>query len=89
MRKSIQAVINYNSLGTATFIIAYVGTTNFKNFWDGAYTYLKEFSYPLEVKRVVQELPDISAAVRCASVIISRDGYDFPTYFIAINIGRR
>ena len=83
-----KAVVNYNSLGTATFIIAYVGAANFQNFWDGAYAYLKAFSYPLEVKKAVEELPHISAAVRCASVILSKDGYDFPTYFIAVNIGR-
>ena len=83
-----KAVVNYNALGTATFIIAYVGVANFQNFWNGTYAYLKSFSYPLEVKRTVEEIPHTNAAVRCANLILSRDEYDFPVYFIAINIGR-
>ncbi len=83
-----KAVVNYNPLGTATFILAYVGAEDFQGFWNGTYTYLKEFSYPLEVKKSVEEMTHTSAALRCANMILSRDGYDFPTYFIAINIGR-
>lgn len=83
-----KAVVNYNALGTATFIVAYVGVADFQSFWNGVYTYLKAFSYPLEVKRSVEEMAHTSAAVRCANTILSRDGYDFPVYFIAVNIGR-
>lgn len=50
-----KAVVNYNALGTATFIVAYVGVADFQSFWNGVYTYLKAFSYPLEVKRSVEE----------------------------------
>ena len=39
-------------------------------------------------KRSVEEMAHTSAAVRCANTILSRDGYDFPVYFIAVNIGR-
>lgn len=81
-----KAVVNYNALGTATFIIAYVGVVNFQDFWNGTYEYLKNFSYPLEVKRVTKEYAYPNAAVRVANIILSRDGYDFPTYFIAVNI---
>ena len=81
-------VVNYNALGTATFIVAYVGVADFQSFWNGVYTYLKAFSYPLEVKRSVEEMAHTSAAVRCANTILSRGGYDFPVYFIAVNIGR-
>lgn len=83
-----KAVVNYNALGTATFIVAYVGVADFQGFWNGIYTYLKVFSYPLEVKKSVEEMTHTSAAVRCANTILSRDGYDFPVYFIAVNIGR-
>ena len=83
-----KAVGNYNALGTATFIIAYVGTADFQGFWHSTYAYLKTFSYPLEVKKSVEEITQTSAAVRCAYLILSRDGFDFPTYFIAVNIRR-
>lgn len=83
-----KAVVNYNALGTATFIIAYVGAADFQGFWNSTCTYLKTFLYPLEVKKSVEEMTQSSAAVRCANMILSRDGYDFPTYFIAVNIGR-
>lgn len=81
-----KAVINYNALGTPTFIIAYVGAANFQEFCCKAYEYLKIFTYPLEIKKEMEEIP-VNAAVRCASIILSKDGFDFPTYFIAVNIG--
>ena len=82
-----KAIVNYNALGTATFIVAYVRVADFQEFWNGTYTYLKTFSYPLEVKKSVEEMTYTSAAVSCANMILSRDGYDFPTYFLAVNIG--
>lgn len=83
-----KAVVNYNALGTPTFIVAYVGVADFQGFWNGTYTYLKAFSYPIEVRKAVEEMAHINAAVRCANMILSRDGYDFPVHFIAVNIGR-
>ena len=83
-----KAVVNYNALGTATFIIAYSGVKDFQDFWNRMCTYLKSISYPLEVKKPVEEMPYMSAAVRCTSMILSRDGYDFPMYFLAVNIGQ-
>ena len=82
-------MVNYNVLGTATFIVAYVGAADFQGFWNGTYIYLQAFSYPIEVKKPVEEMAHTSAAVRCVNMILSRDGYNFPVYFIAVNIGRQ
>lgn len=83
-----KAVVNYNALGTVTFIVAYVGVSDFKGFWNGIYEYLKKFPYLLEVKKSVEEMAYTSAAIRCANMILNRDGYDFPVYFIGVNIGK-
>lgn len=82
-----KAIVNYNALGTPTFIIAYVGTTNFVELWNSAYSYLASFSYPLDVKDTIKEMVQLSAPIKCARLILSRDGYDFPVYFVMVNIG--
>lgn len=84
-----KAIINYNALGTATFIIAYVGAINFKAFWEGIYSYLSSYNYPLKVRKRVETMPYPNAAVRYANGVLSKDGYDFPIYFIAVNIQQK
>ena len=84
-----KAIINYNALGTATFIIAYVGAINFKAFWEGIYSYLSSYNYPLKVRKGVETMPYPNAAVRYANGVLSKDGYDFPIYFIAVNIQQK
>lgn len=81
-----KAIINYNALGVATFIIAFVSANDFGDFWKRYYDYLKLYTFPLTVKKPLEELTAYHAAMREAKMILSRDGYDFPVYFIALNI---
>lgn len=82
----LKTVVNYNALGTATFIVAYVSSDDFEAFWNRYSGYLKNYHYPLQMKRkfIVNAFPN--AATRTAYMVLSRDGFDFPVYFIAINI---
>ena len=81
-----KAIINYNSLGTATFIVAYVTVADFEGFWNRYTTYLHSVHFPLRIKRGLQLKPHINEAIRTADMILSRDGYDFPVYFMALNL---
>ena len=81
-----KAIINYNALGTATFIVAYVTVADFEDFWERYTTYLESFQFPLQIKQGLHIKPNINAAIRIAEMILSRDGFDFPIYFMAINL---
>ena len=81
-----KAIINYNALGTATFIVAYVNSADFESFWERYLSFLKQYEFPLQVRRPLNQLPHPNAAARVATLILSRDGYDFPVYFIALKI---
>ena len=81
-----KAIVNYNALGTPTFIVAYVDSSNFTNFWKRYSDYLKNYEFPLVVKSEFDELIYPNAAIRSAMIVMSRDEFDFPVYFIAINI---
>ena len=81
-----KAIINYNALGTATFIISYVNTVDFESFWERYAEYLKYYEFPIQTKNKFNVLPYPNAATRIATIILSRDGYDFPVYFIAFKI---
>ena len=81
-----KAIINYNALGTATFIVAYVSAQNFETFWMKYTDYLKNYTFPIQVKKQLDTKTSPNAAIRVAEMILSRDNYDFPVYFIAINI---
>lgn len=83
-----KAVVNYNPLGTPTFLIAYVGAANFAGFWNRLYSYLTLYEYPLEVKRELRELVQTTAAIKVAEILLDKDGFVFPMYFLAVNIGR-
>lgn len=83
-----KAVVNYNPLGTPTFLIAYVGVANFAGFWNRLYSYLTLYEYPLEVKRELRELVQTTAAIKVAEILLDKDGFVFPMYFLAVNIGR-
>lgn len=84
-----KALTNYNALGTPTFIIAYVGVADFKSFWDKTYEYLDLYNYPVNVEHPLQELSYPNAAVRTAQIMLSKDGYGFPMYFIAVKINEK
>ena len=82
----LKAIVNYNALGTATFIVAYVSSADFESFWQRYTELVKGYKYPLQIKRPLQIMGSPNAAVRIAQLILSRDGYDFPVYFMLINI---
>lgn len=81
-----KAICNYNALGTATFVIAYVSVFDFEAFWDKYMAHLRNCDFDLEVKKTLLEEANPNAAIRIASTILSRDGYDFPVYFLALKL---
>ena len=81
-----KAITNYNALCTATFVVSYVSTTNYERFWDRFFEHLKENVFSLDVKREVQSMTHPNASTRVANTILSRDGYDFPVYFITFKL---
>ncbi|WP_027215223.1 hypothetical protein [Butyrivibrio fibrisolvens] len=81
-----KAIVNYNALGTATFIVAYVNSRDYRSFWERYTDYLKEYTFPLKVKEKITVLEIRNAAIRGAKMILSRDGYDFPVYFMTFNV---
>ena len=81
-----KAIINYNALGTATFIVAYVSSPDFDAFWSRYYAHIRDYTFPLEIAKGLSELPYPNAATRIASLILSRDRYEFPVYFLALKI---
>lgn len=81
-----KAIINYNALGTATFIVAYVNTGDFESFWERYSNHVQVYGFPLTVKESFKESVHPNAATRVGSLILSRDGFDFPVYFIAFKI---
>lgn len=83
-----KAVVNYNALGTSTFIVAYADVSDFDSFWNRYVSYLQSYSFPLLVKSPIEVYPYPDAAARVASTILSRDDYDFPVYFVAFKIPR-
>ena len=81
-----KSLINYNALGTPVFVVVYYNSQNFGDFWDQYYEYVKAYLYPCQVKRQVEELTHPNASTRVANMILSKDGFDFPVYFIAFKI---
>lgn len=64
-----KAVVNYNALGTSTFIVAYVDVSDFDSFWNRYVSYLQSYSFPLLVKSPIEVYPYPDAAARVASTI--------------------
>lgn len=81
-----KAIVNYNALGTATFIVAYVNSANYELFWDRYFDYIQFYDFPFQIRKSFSELPHPNAATRIATLILTRDGYDFPVYFIAFKV---
>ena len=87
INKHIQkAISNYNALGTPTFILAYVATSDFSSFWDRYYNYLCNYDFRITIESKVCELTYPNAGTRIANCVLSRDGFGFPVYFIAIKL---
>lgn len=87
--KHIQkSILNYNALGTATFILAYVSAVEFQGFWERYCDYLRGYEYPkpVEIRRDFNIQTHPNAAIRVADIVISKDDYDFPVYFLAVNV---
>lgn len=83
-----KAITNYNALGTATFIVSYVSTLDFEIFGIKFLEFLETHKFSLDVKRKMQNLSYPNASTRVAKTVLSRDGYDFPTYFITFKLLR-
>lgn len=81
-----KAIINYNALGTATFIVAYVNSADFESFWERYSNHIKDYKFPFQTKGAFGTLTHPNAATRIATLILAKDGFDFPVYFIAFKI---
>lgn len=81
-----KAIVNYNALGTATFVVAYVSTSDYESFWNRFYNHLQEIQLPLDIKRAIQVVSHPNASTRIAKMVLSRDGYDFPVYFLTLKL---
>ena len=81
-----KAIDNYNALGTATFVVAYVSVANYDRFWEKYYEHISNYDHNMECRQTMRELTHPNAATRIAYEILSKDGYDFPVYFMTIKI---
>ena len=81
-----KVVTNYNALGTPTFLLFYAGSPDFGDFWRRLFIHLKQYSFEIECKRAIGEKVHPNASTRVCDCILSRDGYDFPVTFLAINV---
>lgn len=81
-----KSIINYNALGTATFIIAYVSIVDFEGFWLRYATHIENYKFALGVKKKMNIFTHPNASTRVANMILTRDGYDFPVYYIALKL---
>ena len=81
-----KAIKNYNALGTATFIVSYVSARNFESFWERYTAHIQNYVFPLRIRRELSIKASPNAAIRIAEMILSRDGFDFPVYYIALNL---
>lgn len=81
-----KSIVNYNALGTATFIIAYVSTSDYENFFNRYFEHLQNIKFKMETKQALKVSPFPNASTRLAKMIFSRDGYDFPVYFVTFKL---
>ena len=45
-----KAIVNYNALGTATFLVAYVNSADFESFWKRYSDHVRQYDFPLPDK---------------------------------------
>lgn len=90
--KHIEKVIgNYNPLGVATFVIAYVNTNDFSKFWEKYYKHISDYHFAkmsVENSTELEEITQTSATIKIAHRVVSKDGYKMPLYFIAIKLSK-
>lgn len=83
-----KALINYNALGTPTFIMAYVNVSDFGGFWKRYLAFINGFHYPVDIINPLTERASPNASARIATMVVSKDGYKFPVYFIAFKFSK-
>ena len=86
-----KAIGAYNPLGVATFIIAYINTNNFSDFWEKYYRHISSYQFTEKLvlsNTELEEKPQISAVIKIAHKVITKDGYKMPLYFIAIKLSK-
>lgn len=81
-----KAIGNYNALGSATLVLAYVHVDDYESFWMEYLDYLESYDFGLEIKQPLTRGVDPSAVTRTASVVLSKDGFDFPVYFVTFKL---
>ena len=52
-----KAITNYNALGTATFIVAYVSSRDFETFWERYVNHLQSYEFPIHIEKGLHILP--------------------------------
>lgn len=81
-----KAINNYNALGTATFIVAYVINADFSDFWRKYYDYISNYNYNMNVTKGMTELTSPNASTRISQIILSKDEFAFPVFFICFKL---
>ncbi len=81
----VKATQNYNMLGIATFIVAYVSAADYGVFWEKYYNHISNYQYGMTVKRPMEQITAPKAPTRIAQIILSKDNFDFPVYFLCFN----
>lgn len=81
-----KVLINYNVLGIPTFFLIYATVKDFVSFWNRLYSYLEEYKYPLKMVEKMKTIDVPFAAVRVASTILQKEGCNFHTVFIIVNV---
>lgn len=84
-----KAISNYNQLGTPTFIVAYVKHVRFNEFWDNYYSYIRNYNYIFDIRRDMVQLTSPNASTKIAQIILSKDGFDFPVFFLCIKMSKK
>lgn len=86
-----KAIGNYNPLGVATFVIVYVNTNNFSEFWKNYRKHISDYHFA-ETSTTnsvrLEEITQTSATIKTAYKVISKDGYKIPLYFVAIKLSK-
>ena len=80
-----KAINKYNTLGTATFIVAYVNAANYEDFCAKYYNYISNYNFSLPIKKRMTEMTAPNASTKYSQIILSKDGFDFPVFFICFN----
>lgn len=81
-----KATSNYNPLGTPTIILAYVKTADFVSFWNKYIAYIKNYDFNMEIAKKFEEVTAPNASTKEGYVVLKKNDYAFPTFFIAVEL---